>query len=294
MKLSGSIVALVTPMTETGAIDHAALARLIDFHVDRGTDGLVIAGTTGESATLTREEHVELVEQSVRLAAGRIGVIAGTGSNSTAQTVDLSRAVQNIGGVDGCLVVTPYYNKPTQEGLYRHYSAIAAAIDLPIVLYNVPGRTGCDMLPETVARLSGIDNIVGIKEASSSAARCRELVESCPPGFVVLSGDDPTVLEFIELGARGVISVSANVAPGRMQRMCELALSGNTVEARAIDATLAPLHQGLFVESNPIPAKWALYRMGMIGPGIRLPLTVLSESGQARLEPVLKDLGLVS
>ncbi len=281
-------------MTETGAIDYAALARLINFHVDKGTDGLVIAGTTGESATLTREEHVELVEQSVRLAAGRIGVIAGTGSNSTAQTVDLSRAVQDIGGVDGCLVVTPYYNKPTQEGLYRHYSAIAAAIDLPIVLYNVPGRTGCDMLPETVGRLSGVDNIVGIKEASSSVARCRELIERCPSEFVVLSGDDPTVLEFIELGARGVISVSANVAPGRMQRMCELALTGNTVEARAIDATLAPLHQGLFVESNPIPAKWALHRMGMIGSGIRLPLTVLSDSGQATLEPVLKDLGLVS
>ena len=294
MKLSGSIVALVTPMTETGAIDYAALARLIDFHVDKGTDGLVIAGTTGESATLTREEHIELVRQSVRLAAGRIGVIAGTGSNSTAQTVDLSRAVQDIGGVEGCLVVTPYYNKPTQEGLYRHYAALAAAIDLPVILYNVPGRTGCDMLPETVERLSGIDNIVAIKEASSSAARCRELIECCPPEFVVLSGDDPTVLEFIELGARGVISVSANVAPGRMQRMCELALCGKTAEAREIDAALAPLHQGMFVESNPIPAKWALYRMGMIDSGIRLPLTELSSAGQAKLEPVLRELGLVS
>jgi 4-hydroxy-tetrahydrodipicolinate synthase len=294
VKLSGSIVALVTPMTEAGAIDYAALGRLIDFHVEKGTDGLVIAGTTGESATLTKEEHVELVAQAVRLADGRIDVIAGTGSNSTAQTIDLSRAVEKIDGVRAALVVTPYYNKPTQEGLYRHYTAIADAVDLPLVLYNVPGRTGCDMLPETVVRLAAVGNIVAIKEASSDLDRCRELIERCPAQFVVLSGDDPTALEFIRLGARGVISVTANVAPGRMHALCALALDGKFEEAEKIDAELAPLHQAMFVESNPIPAKWALARMGMIGAGIRLPLTPLSVGGQAKLEPVLKDLGLIA
>ena len=293
VNLSGSIVALVTPMAEDGAGDNGALARLIDFHVEQGTDGLVIAGTTGESATLTKKEHVQLVADSVRLAAGRIGIIAGTGSNSTAQTVELSREVAALGGVSACLVVTPYYNKPTQEGLYQHYAAVAEAVDLPIILYNVPGRTGCDMLPETVARLAAIDGIVAIKEASSSVERCQALLDGCPKDFVVLSGDDPTVLDFMRLGARGVISVSANVAPAKMHRLCRLALDGDFEGAAAIDAELAPLNEALFVESNPIPAKWALARMGLIGPGIRLPLTPLSAAGQAKVEPILADLGLL-
>jgi len=285
------MVALVTPMHGDGSLDYKALERLINFHVDAGTDALVIAGTTGESATLVKSEHAELIHKAVELAADRVPVIAGTGSNSTAQTLDLSRAVQSS-GAKALLVVTPYYNKPTQEGLYRHYSAVADGVSVPLVLYNVPGRTGCDMLPETVARLAPHPNIVGIKEAVGEVARCRELVERCQGQLEVYSGDDPTVLDFIRCGARGVISVTANVAPAQMHAMCQSALAGDFERAEAIDNDLRDLHQLLFVESNPIPVKWAVQRMGMIEEGIRLPLTWLSLAGQQKLEPALLRLGV--
>jgi 4-hydroxy-tetrahydrodipicolinate synthase len=288
------MVALVTPMSETGQIDYGALARLIDMHVAAGTDAIVIAGTTGESATLVRDEHAALVAEAVRLADGRVPIIAGTGSNSTAQTVDLSRAVEAEASVAALLVVTPYYNKPTQYGLERHYTAVADAVDLPVILYNVPGRTGCDMLPETVQRLAAHPRIVALKEAVGTSERCRRLVAECPEDFAILSGDDPTALEFMRLGARGVISVTANVAPGPMHRMCALALDRDFDAAAAIDAGLKELHAALFVESNPIPAKWALWRMGLIPAGIRLPLTPLSEAGQAALEPVLRRAGILA
>jgi 4-hydroxy-tetrahydrodipicolinate synthase len=288
---SGSMVALVTPMHGDGSLDYTALERLIDFHVEAGTDALVIAGTTGESATLLKPEHAELIFKAVELADGRIPIIAGTGSNATAQTLDLSRAVQSS-GAKALLVVTPYYNKPTQEGLYRHYSMVADAVSVPLILYNVPGRTGCDMLPETVARLAPHPNIVGIKEAVGETERCRELVQRCQGQLEIYSGDDPTVLDFIRCGAKGVISVTANVAPAQMHEMCVAALKGDFGRAEAIDQGLRDLHHLLFVESNPIPVKWAVHRMGMIEEGIRLPLTWLSQTGQQKLEPALLKLGV--
>lgn len=289
---SGSMVALVTPMKGDGSLDYKALERLVNFHVEAGTDALVIAGTTGESATLVKTEHVELIHRAVELAAGRIPVIAGTGSNSTAQVLDLSLSIEDSGAA-AQLIVTPYYNKPTQEGLYRHYMTIADAVNLPIILYNVPGRTGCDMQPETVARLAPHPRIVTIKEAVGEVARCRELVERCAGRLDVLSGDDPTVLEFIRCGARGVISVTANVAPAQMHALCKAALEGDFERAEAINGPLEALHQLMFVESNPIPVKWAVHRMGLIEQGIRLPLTWLSDAGRAKLEPELIRLGLL-
>jgi 4-hydroxy-tetrahydrodipicolinate synthase len=272
----GSLVALVTPFDDNNRVDYVSLKRLIDFHVEQGSNGLVIAGTTGESATLTRAEHIELVGRAIQIAAGRLPVIAGTGSNSTAQTIDLSLAVADP-GLAAYLVVVPYYNKPTQEGLYRHFSAVADAVDRPVMMYNVPGRTVADMLPETVARLAEHDNIFGIKEATGEIQRLKDIQALVDDGFMLYSGDDFTLLPFIEQGGQGVVTVSGNVAPAQLARLCELAQSGRRDEAAALDATLQPLNKVLFVESNPIPVKWAVSEMGLMSPNIRLPLTPFSK-----------------
>jgi len=290
--ISGSLVALVTPMREDGAVDFPCLDRLVDWHVEQGTDALVVAGTTGESATLAKTEHVEVIAAVVGRAAGRLPVIAGTGSNSTAQTIDLSRSVDSL-PLDGFLVVTPYYNKPTQEGLYRHFSAVADAASRPVILYNVPGRTGVDLLPETVIRLSSHPRIAGIKEATGDLERVRPLRVRCGPDFALYSGDDETAREFLALGGNGVISVTANVAPRLMHDMCRAALSGDTSTAVRLDERLAALHRELFLESNPIPVKWALERMGLIPAGIRLPLTRLDPRYHAALESALQRAGVL-
>jgi len=290
---SGSSVALVTPMTADGAVDFPCLQRLVDWHIEEGTDCLVIAGTTGESATLSRAEHVEVIRVAAERAGGRIPVVAGTGSNSTAQTIDLSQAVAAF-PIDGYLIVTPYYNKPTQEGLCRHYLAIADAVDHPVILYNVPGRTGVDMLPPTVARVAGHAGIVGIKEATGDLSRIAVLREGCGDDFLLLSGDDATCRDFILQGGQGVISVTANVAPALMARMCEAALEGDAALAAEVDACLADLHRELFIESNPIPVKWALERLGLISGALRLPLTTLSSSARPAVEAALRRAGLLA
>ena len=289
---SGSLVALVTPMKDDGALDFACLERLVDWHIEQGTDGLVIAGTTGEASTLTKAEHVEVIRVAARRAAGRVPVIAGTGSNSTAQTIDLSRAVGEL-PVDGYLVVTPYYNKPTQEGLYRHFVAIADAVELPLILYNVPGRTGVDMQTATVARLAAHPGIVGIKEATGDLGRLQPLREACGDDFLLFSGDDATGCEFMLQGGQGVISVTSNVAPALMAEMCQAALSGDRQRATGLDERLAGLHQELFVESNPIPVKWAVERLGLIPGGLRLPLTALSSACRPRVEAAMKRAGVL-
>ncbi|HHH35487.1 MAG TPA: 4-hydroxy-tetrahydrodipicolinate synthase [Gammaproteobacteria bacterium] len=286
----GSMVALVTPMRDDGSVDEAALERLVEFHVAAGTDAIVAVGTTGESATLDEEEHCRVIRRVVELSAGRVPVIAGTGSNSTREAIDLTRCAME-GGADACLLVTPYYNKPTQEGLYLHFRAIAEAVPIPQILYNVPGRTACDMLPETVERLSHIANIVGIKEATGDLQRTREIVERCEGRLDFYSGDDASALESMLLGGKGVISVTANLMPGEMHRMCAAALAGRVDEARALNEQLLPLHRHLYVEANPIPVKWALHEMGLIGPGIRLPLTVLSEGCRDTVRQALRDSG---
>jgi 4-hydroxy-tetrahydrodipicolinate synthase len=270
--LKGSLVALVTPFDTHNRVDFGALKRLIEFHVAAGSDGLVIAGTTGESATLEKHEHIELIGRAVEIAAGRLPIVAGTGSNSTSQTIDLSLTVAGT-GIDGYLVVVPYYNKPVQKGLYRHFSAIADAVEKPVILYNVPGRTVADLLPETVGRLAKHENIVGIKEATGDIGRLRDIQQVAGGDFRFFSGDDFTALPFIEQGGHGVITVSGNVVPARMAELCRLAAAGHHEEARAIDDVLQPLNTALFVESNPIPVKWAVHKMGLIEPGIRLPLT---------------------
>jgi 4-hydroxy-tetrahydrodipicolinate synthase len=271
----GSIPALVTPMGEDGSIDFGAWEKLLDFHLAAGTDGVVVGGTTGESPVLDRGEIEELIRRAKSQAGGRIPVIAGSGTNSTARTVALSRAAE-AAGADALLVVTPYYNKPTQEGLFQHFSAVADAVDIPVILYNVPGRTACDMLADTVARLSQHPRIVGVKEATGDIARGVAILRQSRPGFLLLSGDDPTAAELIRIGARGVISVTANVAARAMHELCAAGLAGRHGEAMAINERLIPLHKALFIESNPIPVKWAVHRLGLIGPGIRLPLTPLS------------------
>lgn len=272
----GSIVAMVTPMSRDGLVDEAALARLVEFHVESGTNAIVAVGTTGESATLDPDEHCHVIARVVELAAGRVPVIGGTGANSTREAIHLTGMAKDA-GVDACLLVTPYYNKPTQHGLYQHFKAVAEAVDIPQILYNVPGRTACDMLPDVVEQLSRIDNIVGIKESSGEVERFGELVSRCGSDFDVLSGEDGLALESMIAGGRGVISVTANVAPAAMHEMCSRALDGDIEGARRIDERLRDLHAALFLESNPIPAKWALQDMGMIQEGIRLPLTPLSE-----------------
>ncbi len=273
----GSMVALVTPMHADGGLDWEALERLVEFHVENGTDAIVAVGTTGESATLDEAEHCQVIRFVVEKVRGRLPVIAGTGSNSTREAIDLTRCAMEA-GADACLLVTPYYNKPTQEGLYRHYKAVAEAVAIPQILYNVPGRTAVDLLPETVARLAPIANIVGIKEASGSVERVHEILERCDGALEVYSGDDALALDTVAAGGKGVISVTANVAPAAMHRAMAEALAGEMEAARRTNAPLEGLHKALFCESNPIPVKWALQRMGLIGPGIRLPLTPLAES----------------
>ena len=291
-QLTGSIVALVTPMHDDGSVDYPALRRLIDWHIDEGTDCLGVVGTTGESATLTVEEHIEVIEFVVKRVNGRIPVIAGTGANSTSEAVHLTQNAKNA-GADACLLVVPYYNKPTQEGLYQHFKHIAEAVDIPQILYNVPGRTSCDMQAETVIRLSTVPNIIGIKEATGDLARAKAILDGVSKDFIVLSGDDPTAVELILMGGKGNISVTANVAPREMADLCEAALAGDAEKARAINEKLMPLHKDLFCEANPIPVKWALVEMGLMQKGIRLPLTWLSEGCHEKVRTALRQSGVL-
>jgi len=288
---SGSIVAVVTPMLADGRVDFTALDRLVEFHVDNRTDGIVAVGTTGESATLNVEEHIEVVKRVIKTARKRVPIIAGTGGNSTAEAIELTQLAKEA-GADACLLVTPYYNKPPQEGLYRHFKLIAETVAIPQVLYNVPGRTACDMKPETVARLAEISNIVGLKEASGSLDRNKELIRLVGSKISLLSGDDDIAVESTIAGFKGVISVTANVAPRKMHDAIAAALGGRADEARAIDATLKPLHRALFLESNPIPAKWALARMGFMQDGIRLPLVPLSHPFHGQVIDALQTAGI--
>jgi 4-hydroxy-tetrahydrodipicolinate synthase len=286
------MVALVTPMLEGGAIDEDSMQRLIDFHVENQSDALIIVGTTGESATLNEREHCNLIRRTVEMAAGRIPIIAGTGANSTSEAIDLTRCAMEA-GADACLLVTPYYNKPTQEGLYRHYRLVAETVPVPQILYNVPGRTACDMLPATVERLAAIPNIIGIKEATGDLDRAREIMQRCGERLDVFSGDDATAMELLLLGGKGNISVTANVAPAAMHDMCSAAIAGDRDTAQAINARLDVLHRTLFVESNPIPVKWALYEMGMIPAGIRLPLTPLADEYHETIRQALQQAGVM-
>ncbi|KPJ90222.1 MAG: 4-hydroxy-tetrahydrodipicolinate synthase [Gammaproteobacteria bacterium SG8_11] len=288
----GSMVALVTPMHEDGSLDYEALDRLVEFHIENQTDAIIAVGTTGESATLDEKEHCDTIARIVNTAAKRIPIIAGTGSNSTTEAINLTRCAMKA-GADACLLVTPYYNKPTQEGLYLHYKAIAEAVPIPQILYNVPGRTVCDLLPETVARLADISNIVGIKEATGNLQRTKDIMNLCGDKLDVYSGDDATALELILLGAKGDISVTANVAPKAMHDMCAAALRGNRAEAEKINQPLLALHKDLFLEANPIPVKWALREMGLIAGGIRLPLTPLSEKYHDQVRQALKQANLL-
>lgn len=287
----GSLVAMATPFDVDNRVDYASLKGLIDFHVRAGSDGLVIAGTTGEAATLTKSEHAELIARSVEMADGRLPVIAGTGSNSTQQTIDLSLEVGNS-GIDAYLVVVPYYNKPVQEGLVRHFTAVADAVQKPVMMYNVPGRTVADMQAETVAQLSLHDNIFGIKEATGDIDRLRRIQALVEDDFMLYSGDDFTVLEFLQAGGHGVVTVSGNVVPAATARLCRLAAAGKTDEAKALDDTLQPLNEALFVESNPIPVKWALSQMGLMRPGLRLPLTEFAAQYHEQMRAALAVAGV--
>lgn len=291
--ISGSIVAIVTPMDAQGALDWQALTKLVDFHLQEGTDALVAVGTSGESATLNVEEHVEVIRRVVTQVNGRIPVIAGTGANCTREAVELTRNAQSV-GADACLLVTPYYNKPTQEGLYQHFKHIAEAVAIPQILYNVPGRTVCDMLTETVVRLSAVPNIIGIKEATGDVARGKDLIARVPSDFYVYSGDDATAYELMLAGGKGNISVTANIAPKAMHELCQLAMSGDAVAAKALNDRLMPLHENLFLEANPIPVKWALQQMGLIEQGIRLPLTWFSEQYHDTLRQAMRQSGILN
>ena len=290
--LQGSIVALVTPMNNHGEVDFENLKQLVEYHVQAGTDAIVSVGTTGESATLSIEENVKVILKTVEFAAGRIPVIAGTGANATSEAVTMTKLLNNS-GIVGCLSVVPYYNKPTQEGMYQHFKAIAECTDIPQILYNVPGRTGSDLLPETVGRLSAIPHIIGIKEATGDISRVQKIKQLAGKDFFVFSGDDASCLEAMKLGAEGVISVTSNVAPKAMAEMCRLARQGQFSEAETINQRLMPLHKNLFIESNPIPVKWACYKLGLIAdPTLRLPLTLLSESAQPVVLDALNFAGL--
>ena len=288
--ITGSMVALVTPLHEDGAVDYVGLKRLIEWHVEAGTHAIVAVGTTGESATLDYEEHIAAIRATVDLTAGRVPVIAGTGANSTREALALARGAKTA-GADAHLSVTPYYNKPTQDGLLQHFRTIADAVDLPMILYNVPGRTAVDMAPETTLALAEHPNIVGIKEAAGSIGRMRDLMASRPEGFAVYSGEDNLGAACMLAGGQGSISVTANVAPELMASMAEAALAGNEAETERLDGRLAGLHRELFCQTNPIPVKWALQRMGLIGPTLRLPLTPLAEFCHAGLEQALTDAG---
>ncbi len=282
------MVAMITPMVEDGSLDDAALHALVEFHIQQGSDAIVAVGTTGESATLDEEEHCDVIRRVVDYAAGRLPVIAGTGANSTREAVALTECAKQ-GGADACLLVTPYYNKPTQEGLFQHHKAIAEAVDIPQILYNVPGRTACDMLPETIARLAQVPNIIGVKEATGDLSRLQRLRELCDDSFQLYSGDDATGCEFLLQGGHGVISVTANAAPRLMHEMSVAALAGRTEEARAIDARLAGLHSALFVESSPIPVKWVMMKLGLAQRGIRLPLTWLTPAAEDEVEQAMRQ-----
>ena len=290
--INGSIVALVTPMFDDGSVDWQSMDALLEMHIRAGTGAIVSVGTTGESATLSVREHCEVIAHTVDKVAGAIPVIAGTGANSTAEAVELTAAAQSD-GADACLLVTPYYNKPTQEGLYQHHKHIAEKVSIPQILYNVPGRTGVDMLPATVGRLAEIDNIVGIKEATGDLQRGREVLDICAGKMAVYSGDDETAAELILMGAKGNISVTANVAPALMAELCRLALAGETAEARELDAQLRPLSKALFQQSNPIPVKWALARQGLIGDHLRLPMTNLEPAFHEPLLAAMRALNLL-
>jgi len=274
--IQGSMVALVTPMLSNNAIDWGAIETLIEFHMDNYTDAIIAVGTTGESATLSVKEHVDVIRRIVQVVNKRVPVIAGTGGNCTKETVDMTMEAKLI-GADACLLVTPYYNKPTQEGLYQHFKHVAEEVSIPQILYNVPGRTAVDLLPETVERLSVLKNIIGIKEATGDVTRGKKLIDSCGSNFSVFSGDDSTAIELMLMGGKGNISVTANVSPRDMHDLCRFAMNGETEKARALQEKLQPLNKALFLESNPIPVKWALQKMKLIKSGIRLPLTLLSE-----------------
>lgn len=290
--IAGSMVALVTPMDAQGRLDWDSLSKLVDFHLQEGTHAIVAVGTTGESATLDYEEHIKVIEHVVKQVNGRIPVIAGTGANSTREAVELTRNAKRA-GADACLLVTPYYNKPTQEGLYQHFKHVAETVDIPQILYNVPGRTACDMLADTVVRLSKVPNIIGIKEATGNLERAQDIISRVDSDFLVLSGDDPTAVELILLGGKGNISVTANVAPRAMADLCNAALNGEAELARAINDKLMPLHKNLFLEANPIPVKWALHEMGLMPEGIRLPLTWLSATCHEPLRQALRQSGVL-
>ncbi len=290
--ISGSIVALVTPMFEDGSLDWGSLDNILDFHLENGTNAIVAVGTTGESATLDPSEHCKVIEHVVKKIAGRIPVIAGTGANSTTEAIELTQAAKNI-GADACLLVSPYYNKPTQQGLYLHHRKIAESVDIDQILYNVPGRTAVDMANDTVLRLADVPNITGIKDATGDISRGTALIQSLAGKIPVYSGDDATAYQLILAGAKGNISVTANILPKLMSELCALAASGNAEKAKAVNDLLARLNEQLFVESNPIPVKYALNRMGLMSSGIRLPLTPLSESFHSILDEALKERNLI-
>ncbi|MCY6413042.1 MULTISPECIES: 4-hydroxy-tetrahydrodipicolinate synthase [Acinetobacter] len=290
--IQGSIVAIVTPMFEDGGVDWKSLEKLVEWHIQQGTHSIVAVGTTGEASTLSMEEHIKVIQEVIRVANKRIPIIAGTGANSTREAIELTQAAKDV-GADAALLVTPYYNKPTQEGLYQHYKAIAEAVDIPQILYNVPGRTGVDMQNETVIRLADVKNIVGIKDATGDIPRGKALIDGLNGKMAVYSGDDPTAWELILLGAKGNISVTANVAPKQMSDVCEAALAGEQAKAQDLNQQIANLHNILFCESNPIPVKWALHEMGYMGTGIRLPLTPLAEQYREPLRNGLKVAGII-
>ncbi|MBL3556655.1 MULTISPECIES: 4-hydroxy-tetrahydrodipicolinate synthase [Marinobacter] len=290
--ITGSLVALVTPMHSDGSIHWEHLDKLVDFHLDNGTHGIVAVGTTGESATLDPEEHMRVVGHIIKRVDRRIPVIAGTGGNSTREAIELTEEAHKL-GADACLLVVPYYNKPTQEGLYRHFKTIAEAVPVNQILYNVPGRTACDMLNETVERLADIPNIIGIKDATGNIPRGAELIEAVKGRLVVYSGDDATAAGLMLAGGKGNVSVTANVAPGAMAALCEAAIAGDQAETDRLNELLMPLNRKLFLEANPIPVKWALHRMGMIGEGIRLPLTPLSDKFHGEVEEALRASGVL-
>jgi 4-hydroxy-tetrahydrodipicolinate synthase len=288
----GSIVALVTPMQEDGSVDYPALRRLIDWHIAEGTDCIGVVGTTGESPTVSVEEHCEIIRVSVEHAKGRVPIMAGTGGNSTAEAIELSRFAREV-GADCSLSVVPYYNKPSQEGIYRHFKAIAEAVDIPMVLYNVPGRTVADMQVETTVRLAGVPGIVGIKEASGEIDRAAWLIKQAPKGFSIYSGDDGTAVALMLLGGHGNVSVTANVAPRAMHELCAAALAGDAKTAAALHLKLLPLHRDLFIESSPAPTKWAMAQLGLCGAALRLPITPLTEAGQQAVGRAMRESGLL-
>jgi len=290
--LTGSMVALITPMYENGDVDFDALEKLVNFHIESGTRAIISVGTTGESATLNHDEHIEVMKKTIEYSNRRIPVIAGTGANSTSEAIELTQAAKDI-NADACLLVTPYYNKPTQEGLYQHYKKIAESVEIDQILYNVPGRTGVDMSVDTITRLANISNIIGVKDATGDLNIAKSLIEKCPEDFILLSGDDGTAIDFILMGGHGGISVTANVVPEVLSKAYDLAIRGNSDKAKVMDLKISNLHSHLFLESNPIPVKWAMHKMGYCERGIRLPLTLLSFDSQKIIEEDLQKQGLL-